>query len=87
MKKEEYIHIHMLLAQYKKYCEENSLISELRRYDELRISPFEVHRSKEEHKRAIFVLSTELVTSLTASTMPAVRERNPLPRKLRSGIC
>ena len=87
MRKEELVHIHMLLVQFKKYCEENSLISDLRNYDELRISPFEVHRSKEEHKRAIFILCTELVASLNESTAPPVLERNPLPRKLRSAVC
>jgi hypothetical protein len=87
MRKEELLHIHMLLAQFKKYCEEDGLISDLRKYDALRISPFEVHRSKEEHKRAIFILCTELVAALNASTTPLVLELNPRPRKLRSVVC
>jgi hypothetical protein len=87
MRKEELVHIHMLLVQFKKYCEETSLICDLRKYDELRISPFEVHRSKEEHKRAIIILCTELVASLNASATPPVLERNPRFRKLRSVVC
>jgi len=65
MKKEELVHLHMLLAQFKKYCEENCLNTDFSKYNELGISPFQVHRSKEEHKQAIFVLLTELA-SLTA---------------------
>lgn len=65
MKKEELVHLHMLLAQFKKYCEENCLNADFSKYNELGISPFQVHRSKEEHKQAIFVLLTELA-SLTA---------------------
>ncbi|MDI6811206.1 MAG: UPF0058 family protein [archaeon] len=62
MKKEELIHLHMLLAQLKKYCMENGLDCDFSKYDDLGISPFQVHRSKEEHKRAIFVLGTELAS-------------------------
>ncbi|MDI6886693.1 MAG: UPF0058 family protein [archaeon] len=62
MKKEELIHLHMLLAQLKKYCMENCLDCDFSKYDDLGISPFQVHRSKEEHKQAIFVLGTELAS-------------------------
>jgi len=65
MKKEELIHIHMLLAQLKKYCEENGWNCDFKKYRELNISPFQVHRSKEEHKQAIFVLGTELASVAT----------------------
>ena len=65
MKKEELIHLHMLLAQVKKYCEENGSDCDFTEYNELGISPFQVHQSKEEHKQAIFVLGTELA-SMTA---------------------
>ncbi len=65
MKKEELVHLHLLLAQLKKYCEENGVGCDFPRYNDLGISPFQVHRSKEEHKQAVFVLGTELA-SLTA---------------------
>jgi len=32
------------------------------KYNELGISPFQVHRSKEEHKQAVLVLGTELAS-------------------------
>lgn len=65
MKKEELVHLHLLLAQLKKYYEENGVDCDFTKYNELGITPFQVHRSKEEHKQAVFVLGTELV-SLTA---------------------
>ena len=62
MKKEELVHLHMLLAQLKRYCEENNLDCDFAEYNELEISPFQVHRSKEDHKQAIFLLVAELAT-------------------------
>ena len=62
MKKEELVHLHMLLAQLKKYCEESDFDCDFSEYEELGITPFQVHRSKEEHKQAIFVLVTELAS-------------------------
>ena len=68
MKKEELVHLHFLLAQLKKYCEGTGLDCNFTKYNELDISPFQVHRSKEEHKQAVFVLGTELVASMAAKT-------------------
>jgi len=69
MKKEELIHLHLLLAQFKKYCEEQGFDCDFTRYQELGISPIEIHRSKEEHKQAIFVLATDLA-SMAAKKKP-----------------
>jgi hypothetical protein len=62
MKKEEVLHLHMLLAQLKKFCERHGLDCDFSKYHELNISPFQVHRSKDEHKQAVFVLCTELAS-------------------------
>lgn len=62
MKKGELVHLHMLLAQFKKYCEVTGVNANFSKYKALDISPFQVHRSKEEHKQAIFVLVTELAS-------------------------
>lgn len=62
MKKEELVHLHMLLAQLKRYCEENGLDCDFSEYNEMDISPFQVHRSKEDHKQAIFLLVAELAS-------------------------
>ncbi len=62
MKKEELVHLHMLLAQIKRYCEENDLDCDFSEYNEMEISPFQVHRSKEDHKQAIFILVAKLAS-------------------------
>jgi len=65
MKKDEVVHLHMLLAQCKKFCEQHGLDCDFSKYQELDISPFQVHRSKDKHKQAIFVLGTELASMAT----------------------
>lgn len=70
MKKEELIQLHLLLFQFKKFCEAQGYVSEFSHYDQLEISPFQVHRSKEDHQRAVFVLVTELIALLTESRVP-----------------
>jgi hypothetical protein len=74
MKKEELVHLHMLLAQLKKYYEENGSGFDFSRYNELGISPFQVHRSKEEHKQAIFVLVTELASRAARDTLTETKK-------------
>lgn len=83
MKKEELVHLHMLLAQFKKFCEGNGMNGDFSKYDRLDISPFQVHRSKEEHKQAILVLGTELVAVMAASRTPSEIEKHHEARKLR----
>lgn len=52
----------MLVAQLKKYCIETGLDCGFSKYNDLGFSPFQVHRSKEEHKQVIFVLGIELAS-------------------------
>ncbi len=59
MHKEELIQLHTLLVQMKKFFEENGK-GEFSQYQSLKISPIHVHRSKAEHKHAIFVLGKEI---------------------------
>nr|QNO50815.1 hypothetical protein GLJDJJHM_00020 [Methanosarcinales archaeon ANME-1 ERB6]QNO51083.1 hypothetical protein FOHEAFGF_00007 [Methanosarcinales archaeon ANME-1 ERB6] len=70
MKKEELVHLHLLLAQLKKHCEENGVSGDFAKYNDLGISPFQVHRSKEEHKQAVFVLGTELASLAARNNGP-----------------
>lgn len=70
MKKEELVYLHMLLAQFKKYCETNGLDGTFRGYSALNITPFQVHRSKEDHKQAIFVLGAELASIVAQDHFP-----------------
>jgi hypothetical protein len=73
MKKEELLHLHMLLAQLKKYCEEHGLDCDFTKYNELAISPLQVHRSKEEHKQAIFALGSELASMAARSNFSSYK--------------
>jgi hypothetical protein len=63
MKKTELVHLHMLLAQFKKYCEANGFECDFTKYTELSTSPLQVHLSLEEHERAIFVLTLALLAA------------------------
>jgi hypothetical protein len=65
----------MLLAQIKKYCEEQGLDCDFKMYEDLDISPIQVHRSKEEHKRAIFILASEMA-SMAAKRITKERSKN-----------
>ena len=62
MKKEEVVHLHKLLVHVKKYFEGNGLDCDFQKYNELDITPLDMQRSKEEHKRAIFLLASELAS-------------------------
>ncbi len=61
MHKEELIQLHTLMVQMKKFFEESGL-GDFSQYQSLQISPLHVHRSKAEHKHAIFVLGKEIAT-------------------------
>jgi len=74
MKKTEMVHLHMLLAHFKKYCEGKDLDCDFTKYKELSISPFQVHRSMEEHKQAIFVLALALLAATRQKTETAPKE-------------
>lgn len=86
MKKEELIHVHILLVQFKNYCEANGFNGDFSKYEDLNISHFQVHRSKEEHKQAIFVLATELVASLAARSNLAEIKKYQNGRKAKRAM-
>ena len=63
MHKEELIQLHTLLVRCKNYFEEHTCCNgEFERYASLHIGPMHIHRSKAEHKHAIFVLGNELAS-------------------------
>jgi hypothetical protein len=65
----------MLLAQWKKFCEQDGLDCNFSKYQELEISPFQVHRSKDEHKQAVFVLVTALASMASSTTTRSTNNR------------
>lgn len=62
LQKDELIQMHTLLCQVKNHLQQIGAApaETFVEYDRLGISPVHVHRSKGEHKRAIFLLGKEL---------------------------
>ncbi|MCS3923924.1 UPF0058 family protein [Methanosalsum natronophilum] len=65
MHKDELIQLHTLMAQIKRYFESQGIEHEFEEYQSLSISPMHIHRSKAEHKHAIFVLGNHLASIIT----------------------
>lgn len=65
MHKEELIHLHTLLVQVKRFFENTGYCDNFQGYRSLHISPVHIHRSKADHKKAIFVLGNELVSVIS----------------------
>ena len=61
MHKEELIQLHTYMAQ----MERNGITHEFDDYKALSISPVHIHRSKADHKRAIFILGGELANLMS----------------------
>ncbi|WP_089383794.1 UPF0058 family protein [Halorubrum vacuolatum] len=62
MKKQELIHLHGLLAEVRKQCEFWGEDLDLDSYQELGVKPTSIHKSKTDHKAAVF----ELTKGITA---------------------
>ncbi|VUT27457.1 MAG: hypothetical protein SYNGOMJ08_00001 [Candidatus Syntrophoarchaeum sp. GoM_oil] len=63
MHKEELIQLHMFLVQLKDHFEKEECgLESFSNYKQLEITPVHIHRSKADHKRAIFTLSNEIAS-------------------------
>ena len=62
MHKDELLQLHSLLCQMKRYFEDSGLplVGEFKEYDGLSVSPQHIHKSKTDHKRAVFYLGKGL---------------------------
>ncbi|MDH7594138.1 MAG: UPF0058 family protein [Methanomicrobiales archaeon] len=65
MHKEELISLHQILVEIKNYFESLNPDLKFPRYYSLKIDPSQIHRSKIEHKHAIFVLGSEIATAMS----------------------
>ena len=68
MQKDELIQLHTFLLQMKTHLEnivENDGINEFVTYEKLDITPYQVYKSKREHKLAVFSLSRGLADMLS----------------------
>jgi len=80
MHKDELLQLHSLLCQMKRFFEESGVNLEgpFREYDDLSVSPQHIHKSKTDHKRAVFLLGkglSEVVMTDNLQTQRRMRER------------
>ena len=67
MKKQELIHLHGLLAEVGNHFEQCTGESlPLDQYESMGVRPTSIHRSKTDHKAAVFALAGGLTDSMTA---------------------
>ncbi len=64
MHKEELISLHTMLANIRDYLQEQNPDADFSEYDALEITPSHTHRSKVEHKYAIFVLGNAIAKAM-----------------------
>jgi hypothetical protein len=62
--KEELISLHQMLYEIKDYFEGSNPDLKFSEYHSLKINPAQLHKSKMEHKYAIFVLGNELANAM-----------------------
>ncbi len=64
MHKDELISLHKMLFEVKEYIQERDPTAEFSDYTALKIMPTQTHRSKLEHKYAIFILGNEIAHAM-----------------------
>jgi hypothetical protein len=77
MQKDELIQIHMFLLQLKTHLDDivnNNGGGEFHSYDKLNVTPYQVYKSKREHKLAIFTLSNGIATFLSNNNCPGLEK-------------
>ena len=78
MKKQELIHLHGLLAEVQSQIEEwDGCTIELTSYEELGVRPTSIHKSKTDHKVAVFELIGGIcgeVVTRDPETVPATAD-------------
>ena len=84
MHKEELIQLHSYMAQMKRYFERHGITHEFDDYKALSISPVHIHRSKADHKRAIFILGGELATLMSRDD--PIFEETSTPAHMRESL-
>ncbi|WP_129115640.1 UPF0058 family protein [Halegenticoccus tardaugens] len=65
MKKQELIHLHGLLAEVQNQCEKwEGREFEMSEYETLGVRPTSIHKSKTDHKAAVFELARGITSSM-----------------------
>ncbi|MBX0323635.1 UPF0058 family protein [Halomicroarcula sp. F13] len=66
MKKQELIHLHGLLAQVQNHYEQDTGSTvEHDEYAELGVKPTSIHKSKTDHKAAVFAIADGITSEMT----------------------
>ena len=68
MKKQELIHLHGLLAEVRTQCEMWDGEFDLTEYESLGIKPTSIHKSKTDHKAAVFELAKGITSEMDNET-------------------
>jgi len=68
LQKQDLIHLHSILVRIKYHLENNG-VGEFTNYQKLQISPLHIHRSKADHKYAIFILGSELARATSTNEL------------------
>jgi len=73
MKKQELIHLHGLLAEVSNHCEmADDVTIDLEDYHDLGVKPTSIHKSKTDHKDAVFAIATGITARLDSDAREAV---------------
>ncbi|MDF9743959.1 UPF0058 family protein [Natrinema salsiterrestre] len=73
MKKQELIHLHGLLAEVSNQCAEwDNCQIDLDEYESLGIRPTSIHKSKTDHKAAVFAIAGGITTNMREGEQEAV---------------
>ena len=68
MKKQELIHLHGLLAEVSKHYAQTEGEISLESYRKLGVRPTSIHKSKTDHKAAVFALSRCITDEMAVKT-------------------
>lgn len=77
MQKDELIQLHTFLLQLKTHLEdmvENNGGGEFFQYEKLDVTPYQVYKSKREHKLAVFTLSKGIAELLSNNNCPGLEK-------------
>jgi len=77
MQKDELIQLHAFLLQLKTHIEDlvqNNGGSEFMPYNRLDVTPYQVYKSKREHKLAVFTLSKGIAILLSNNNFPGLEK-------------
>ncbi|MDX1748387.1 MAG: UPF0058 family protein [Halobacteriales archaeon] len=64
MKKQELIHFHGLLVEISEHCRARGVSLDMAGYRDQETRPTSIHRSKTDHKAAVFELSDTITATL-----------------------